>query len=161
MLLKVLIGKEYIANYIQKLARSNLMSNNQDTAKKIAAVFGILCIVLAAIIILMIANIIPVANSNVAPRLVNVGMGGRDNPNQHSLQIIGYVCNTGLQTAYKTQVHVVGVYTTGGVAIDTYVPIGNGQVIYGQGSTFVDAAVSYSADGLGSWTITPIWENSP
>ena len=133
----------------------------KNPVRTIAVSLGILSIVLALIIILMTVNIIPTMNTNRTAKLVNVGMGGQDFPGQHSLHITGYVCNVGLETAYHTQLHVQGVYTTGGEAIDTYVPIAYGGVIYGLDNTKVDAVVTYSADGLGSWTITPIWSYTP
>ena len=127
----------------------------------IATAFGLLSIVLAIIIILLAFNIIPTANSNRPAKLVNVGLGGSDFPSQHTLHLSGYVCNGGVDTAYHTQLHVVGVYTTGGEAMDTMVPIGNGGVIYGADSTKINVDVSYSAAGLGSWTVTPVWSATP
>jgi len=132
----------------------------KDTARQIAVVFGILSIVLALLVILMAVNVIPTVNSNRAAKLINVGMGGQDYGSEHRLHISGYVCNVGLETAYKTQLHVTGVYTTGGAAIDTYVDI-NPSIIYSQKSAYVEADVPYSADGLGSWYITPVWTYSP
>ncbi len=144
-----------------KKGRVQDMSENKSGTKKIAGALGILCIVLAVLVILLATNVIPTMNSNRPARLVNVGMGGYDLPNQHTLHISGYVCNVGVETAYRTQIHVVGVYTTGGEAMDTYVDIGNGGVIYPGGSAKVDTHVAYSADGLGSWTITPVWTYTP
>jgi hypothetical protein len=109
---------------------------------------------LAIIIVLLAFNVIPTANSNRPAKLVNVGLGGADAPSYHTLHISGYFCNVGVETVYHTQLHIVGVYTAGGQAIDTFDSIGNGGVIFGADSTKVSAVVSYSADGLGSWTVT-------
>ncbi len=132
----------------------------KEPVKQIAAILGILCIVLAVMVILTATNVIPTMNSNRAARLVNVGMGGYDIPNQHVLHIDGYVCNVGLDTAYHVQVHVVGEYTTGGEAIDTYVDVGSG-IVYGGENAHITANVAYSANGLGSWIITPVWSYTP
>jgi hypothetical protein len=132
----------------------------KEPVKQIAAILGILSIVLAVMVILTATNVIPTLNSNRSARLVNVAMGGYDIPNQHVLHIHGYVCNVGLDTAYHVQVHVVGVYTTGGEAMDTYVNVGSG-VVYGGDNSEVTADVAYSANGLGSWTITPVWSYTP
>ncbi|MFB3889181.1 MAG: hypothetical protein ACE14S_06790 [Candidatus Bathyarchaeia archaeon] len=131
------------------------------SATRTATALGILSIALAVITILMAVNIIPTMNSNKAAKLVNVGIGGYDQPRQHTLRVTGWICNTGLEPSYHTQLHVQGVYTTGGEAIDTYVDIGNGGVVYGQDSAKVDVNVGYSADGLGSWTVTPVWTYVP
>jgi hypothetical protein len=129
--------------------------------KTITYTFGVLSIVLALLVVLMAFNAIPTANSNRPARLVNVGLGGNDLPSQHVLRLSGYVCNVGVDPAYHTQLHVVGVYTTGGEAMNTYVNIGNGGIIYGSDSVKVSVDVSYSADGLGSWTLTPVWSSAP
>jgi hypothetical protein len=132
----------------------------KDPVRQIAAILGILSIVLAVMVILLAVNVIPTLNSNRSARLVNVGMGGVDVPDQHIVHIHGWVCNVGLDTAYHVQIHVVGVYTTGGEAMDTYVDVGSGTV-FGSYSAEVTADVGYSANGLGSWTVTPVWSYTP
>jgi hypothetical protein len=135
-------------------------SNQASTATKIAVVFGILSIVLAVIVIMMSVNIIPTMNSNRSARLINVGMGGYDNAGSRTLHVSGYVVNVGLETAYKCQLHITAVYTQGGEAINTYIPI-DPQIIYSQQFRNVDVDVGYSAPGLGSWEITPEWTYTP
>jgi hypothetical protein len=138
------------------------LTEKSGAAKQVATALGILSIVLAVIVMLLAMGIIPAVNSNRAPRLVNVGVGGYDIPDQHVLRINGYVCNVGVDTAYHTQIHVRALYETGGVAIDTWVDIGNGGVIYGAESTQVKVDVGYSgsASGLGSWTMEPMWSTT-
>ena len=133
----------------------------KDGTIQIAVALGVLSVILAVIIILMATNVIPAIDSNRPAKLINVGMGAQDSPINNILHISGYVTNVGVDTAYHTQIHVVAVYTTGGKAVDTWVNIGNGGIIYGQDSTKVSTDVSYSADGLGSWTITPAWSDTP
>jgi hypothetical protein len=134
---------------------------NKTDPTKIAVALGVLCIVLALIVVLMGANVVPTFNSNKAARLINVGMGAQDIPSSHILRISGYVTNVGLDPAYHAQIHVTAVYTQGGEAIDTWVNVGNGGIIYGGDSVRVVTDVGYSSDGLGSWTITPAWANAP
>ena len=134
--------------------------NQASTATKIAVVFGILSILLAVIVVLMSVNVIPTMNSNRAARLINVGVGGSNDAGAHSLHITGYICNVGLETAYKTQIHVTGVYTQGGQAIDTYVPI-SPSIIYSQEYAEINAYVTYAGDNLGSWYVEPVWSYTP
>ena len=134
--------------------------DSASIATKIAVVFGILSIVLAVIVIMMSVNIIPTMNSNREARLITVGMGGSNDEGSRTLTIKGYVVNVGLDAAYKCQLHITGVYTEGGEAINTYKPIDPG-VIYGQKFREVTLQVGYSAPGLGSWEITPEWSYSP
>ncbi|MCW4015682.1 MAG: hypothetical protein NWF06_04870 [Candidatus Bathyarchaeota archaeon] len=139
----------------------------KNSSNQLTIVLGITCVVLAVIIVLMASNIIPTLDSNREAKLVNVGLGARDmgqTSNDRILRIEGYVCNVGIETAYKTRLHVVSDYAAGGNAIDTYIDIGigNGGVIYGGDSTKVSIDIPYSADAaLGSWTLTPIWSNTP
>ena len=135
------------------------MSIKNGAVKQVATALGALSIVLALVVMLMAVGVIPTINSNRAPRLVNVGVGANDIASQHILRISGYVCNVGIETAYHTQIHVEALYETGGVAVDTWVDIGNGGVIYGAEFTKVSVDVSYSssASGLGSWRMTPVW----
>jgi hypothetical protein len=129
----------------------------------------IACIVLAIVVVLMAVNVIPTLNSNRAAKLVNVGMGARDlgqdpTAGSRALRVEGFVCNVGVESAYKCRLHIVAVYATGGNAIDTYIDIGigNSGVIYGSDSAKVSLDISYSADAaLGSWTMTPIWSATP
>ena len=137
-----------------------MISEKKEPIRTIAFALGVLVIVLAFVTILMAVNVIPTVNSNRAARLVNVGMGGFDNSNQRILHISGYVCNVGLDTAYHAQVRVKGVYTAGGEAMNTLVDIPPGT-IFGGDSLRVEADVQYSAPGLGSWTITPVWSYTP
>ncbi len=143
------------------------MTENKETKKEanvanqVAIALGAISVILAIIVILMAVNVIPTLNGNRDARLINVGMGAQDSPSNHQLQISGYVTNVGLLPAYHAQIHVTAVYTTGGTAIDTWVNIGNGGIIYGGDSTRVVTSVSYSAEGLGSWYITPAWTDAP
>ena len=60
-----------------------------NTVRQIAVVLGVLSIVLPVLVILMTVNAIPTMNNNRAARLVNVGMGGNNLPDQHVLHITG------------------------------------------------------------------------
>ena len=113
----------------------------------------------------MFFNVIPLSSSTREAKLVNVGLGARDlgrESTERTLRIEGYICNVGTETAYKTRLHVVADYVTGWNAIDTYINIGSGGVIYGEDSIKVEENISYSAYAdLGSWTITPVWSATP
>lgn len=133
---------------------------------------GVVCIVLAIVLILMASNYIPTikgtqngtqSSTQNTAYLMNVGLGGADEGNG-VFQITGYVVNAGGSTAYSAQLHVVAYYVTGAKAIDTYVAIGSG-VIDSKGVVQVDTPVSYTNTGVGivasTATITPTWNNSP
>jgi hypothetical protein len=141
--------------------KKETIKKEADVTRQIALALGVLSVVLAIIIILMAANVVPTVNSNRAARLINVGMGAQDNPGARTLHITGYVTNVGLEPAYHAQIHVTAVYTQGGEAIDTWVNIGNGGIIYGSDSARISTDVTYSAEGLGSWTITPAFSATP
>ncbi len=163
-----MLPKKVIFKLQDRETRDLTMTENRETkqeakatANQVAIALGAISVVLAIIVILMAVNVIPTLNSNREARLINVGMGAQDSPGTHTLQISGYVTNVGINPGYHCQIHVTAVYTTGGSAIDTWVNIGNGGIIYGGDSTRVVTSVPYSADGLGNWYITPAWSDTP
>jgi len=136
--------------------------------KKVTTILVITTAILAIVIVLMFANIIPTWNSNREARLVNVGLGARDLGQEppydvQALRIEGYVCNVGVETAYKSQLHVVSTYVTGGIALDTYINIGNGGTIYGGDSIKINVDIPYSGNtALGTTSIlTPTCSQTP
>ncbi|MGA2768685.1 MAG: hypothetical protein ABSF24_10285 [Candidatus Bathyarchaeia archaeon] len=76
--------------------------------------------------------------------------------------IFGTAWNIGTETAYNCQVHVVGYYEGGVVALDTYINIGLGtqSVIYVNGQMPIDTTINCS-DGIVNWITTPICTNTP
>ena len=136
-------------------------------SKKIPIVLGIIIVALVVVIVLMAFNYIPTLEGREEARLINVGLGARDlakDPpyTERALRISGYVCNEGEKAAYKPQLHVVASYATGGTAIDAYLNIGEGGVIYGGDSCKIETDITYSATAeLGSWTMTPVWSATP
>ena len=133
---------------------------------------GVVCIVLAIVLILMAFNYVPTikgaqkgtqSNTQNTAYLMNVGLGGTDDGNG-VFQITGYVVNAGGSTAYTADLHVVAYYVTGTKAIDTYVTIGSGT-IDSKGVVQVNTPVSYTYTGssivVSTATITPTWNNSP
>jgi len=143
------------------------MTEKATISKKIPILMGITIIVLAVIIILMFFNYIPTLQSKEDAQLINVGLGARDlakDPpyTERALMVSGYVCNVGEKPAYRARLHVVAIYATGGTAIDTYLNIGDGGVIYGGDSIKIETTIPYSATAeLGSWTLTPVWSATP
>ena len=136
----------------------------------------------------MTVGVIPTINT--PPKLVNVGLGGTYYLagklvqgrllESNSLQVFGWVCNTGSLTAYNSKLHVVvtDLAPNGSMEtlIDTYIAIGNdviaspsssqpiyNGVINGLQSVLVSSIISYpdNASDPGAWTITPAWTNSP
>ena len=142
------------------------MGEIKNSRIKVSMILAVVCVVLVVVIALMFLNYIPTLNSNREPTLINVGLGGRDLRQEYpynnlNLRIEGYVCNTGVETAYNTKLHVYAVYVTGATAIDTYIILGT-STIYGGEFAEVNATVPYSAlEDLGSWTLTPEWSNTP
>ena len=134
---------------------------DQNSGKMLPIVLGVATVVLAVVVVLLFVNVIPTVNGNRAARLVNVGLGSRDLGQE--VHVEGYVCNIGVETAYKTRLHVVAYYVTGAVALDQYVNIGDGGIIYGGGeSTRVDLNIPYSGDAdIGNCILTPQWSQSP
>lgn len=136
-------------------------------SKIIPIVLGVIIVALVVVIILMAFNFIPILESDEEAHLINVGLGARDlakDPpyTERALRIIGYVCNVGEKAAYKTQLHIFADYATGGTAIDSYVNIGEGGVIYGGHSYKIEMDIPYSATAeLGSWTLTPVCSATP
>jgi len=143
------------------------VGEQKPMSKKVPIILAITTTILAIVIVLMFANIIPTWNSNRDARLVNVGLGGRDLGQEppydvQALRIEGYVCNVGVETAYKSKLHVVSTYVTGGVALDTYITIGDGGTIYGGDSFKVEVEIPYSGNTpLGSSTLTPVCSLTP
>ena len=137
------------------------MAENKASGNKFLIILGITTAILAIIVVLMFVNIIPTWNSNREARLVNVGLGARDltqSPpyTEKAIHIEGYVCNVGIETAYKTKLHVEAYYVTGGTALDQYVTIGDGGLIYGGESTKIDINIPYTGSTeIGNCIITP------
>ena len=143
------------------------MGEYNNSGKKIAVILGVTALVLAALVVLLFTNTIPTMNSNRAAKLVNVGLGARDlgqDPPlyERSVRVDGYVCNIGIETAYKTKLHVVAHYVTGGVALDQYITIGDGGIIYGGESARTYLDIPYAGDtDIGNIILTPEWSDSP
>jgi hypothetical protein len=144
-----------------------LMGEYTSSGKKVTIILGITTTILAIVVVLMFVNIIPTWNSNRAAKLVNVGLGSRDlgqdpSYNVRELRIECYVCNVGVETASKSKLHVVATYVTGGIALDQYVSIGDGGIIYGGESTKIELNIPYTGNtDLGSCTLTPECSQSP
>jgi hypothetical protein len=137
--------------------------NKNDVAIGLAIGLGVLCVVLAVLLIFMAFDYIPTINGTQNNAyLVNVGLGASDEGNG-VMHIQGYVVNTGSSTAYHAQLHVVAYYVSGAKAIDTYVTIGSG-IIASRDAVQIDTTVSYSNSGVGiaaaTATLTPEWANS-
>jgi len=143
------------------------MGEYNSSGKKLSIILGATTIVLAILVVLLFTNTIPTMNSNRAAKLVNVGLGARDlgqDPPiyERSVHAEGYVCNIGIETAYKVKLHVVANYVTGGVALDQHITIGNGGIIYGGESVRVDMVIPYAGDtDIGNIVLTPEWSASP
>lgn len=140
------------------------MTTQKKPQNSVAIGLGVVCVVLAVLLILMAFDTIPtIYGTKTAPYLVNVGLGAADEGNGN-LQITGYVVNAGGSTAFNTQLHVVAYYTSGAKAIDTYVTIGSGTMD-SKASVNIDTTVPYTSSGVGiaaaTATITPTWTNSP
>jgi hypothetical protein len=104
-----------------------------------------------------------------APSIINVGLGAADDgifpTYQPNLHILGYIVNTGSDTAYNVKLHVVASYTNGASAIDTYLTVGSG-ILQGKDSYHLDTTVPYSSSMTGQIsaqiaTLTPIWTANP
>jgi hypothetical protein len=144
------------------------LGEQKSSVRTLPIILGVVIIVLALLVVLMFVNVVPTLNSNRAPKLVNVGLGSRDLGQDaplytRAVHVEGYVCNIGVETAYKTKLHVIAYYVTGAVALDQYVNIGDGGIIYGGGeSTKVDMNIPYSGDAdIGNVILTPEWSPSP
>jgi hypothetical protein len=112
------------------------------------------------VVALAVVVCVPAVLGIVPAKLVNVGVAGIDNG--HSLEVTGWVVNTGDKAAYKTNFHVVCENVNGAKVIDTSITIGYGT-ISGKESVNVDSFISYSGPSLaiGTLEITPEWINSP
>ena len=143
------------------------MAEYNNSGKKISIILGVATVVLAVLVVLLFTNTIPTMNSNRASKLVNVGLGARDlgqDPPlyERSVRVEGYVCNIGVETAYKTKLHVIAHYVTGGVALDQYITIGDGGIIYGGESARIYLDIPYAGDtDIGNCILTPEWSISP
>ena len=143
------------------------MVENKASGNKFLIILGITTAILAIVIVLLFVNVIPTWNSNREARLVNVGLGARDlaqDPpyNQRAIHVEGYVCNVGIETAYKTKLHVVAYYVTGGTALDQYVTIGDGGLIYGGESTQININIPYTGSTeIGNCVLTPECSQTP
>lgn len=143
------------------------MGEYNNSGKRISIILGVATIILAVLVVLLFTNTIPTLNSNRAAKLVNVGLGARDlgqDPPEYvrSVRVEGYVCNIGIETAYKTKLHVVAHYVTGGVALDQYITIGEGGIIYGGESARIYLNIPYAGDtDIGNVILTPEWNDSP
>jgi hypothetical protein len=120
---------------------------------------GVLCVVLAVLLILMTLDYIPTIHGTNNAYLINVSLGAADEGNG-VLHIQGYIVNGGGSTAYNTQLHVVAYYVSGAKAIDTLVTIGSGTIV-SRNSVQIDTTVNYSNSGVGiaaaTATLTPEW----
>lgn len=99
-------------------------------------------------------------NALMAPQVINVGLGAFDNRSQPpSLQVIGYVCNVGVNVAFNVKIHVVA-YQGVVMAIDTYITLPN---IPGKAAIPVNSPCYYVGAALtpDSWTMTPQCTASP
>ncbi len=89
-----------------------------------------------------------------APRVINVGVGAYDQQGK-SLDVYGWLCNIGVNTAYNVRVHVVAYQAGGVIAIDTYIVV-QGIIASGEARQ-IDASVAYIGNALTSYTMTPEW----
>ena len=155
------------------------MSGKKFAKRRSTIGLGIVIAALAIVLVLMTFGFISPINTKA--KLVNVGIGGTYYPEgklvqgqlltSNSLQVSGWVCNTGSLTAYNAKLHVVVTYLapngTTVTAINTYLTIGNtypvNGIIDGFQSAYVNSIVSYPSNvsGAGTWTITPTWTSSP
>lgn len=106
---------------------------------------GVLCIVLAVLLILMTLDYIPTLSGSGGPYLINVSLGASDEGNG-VMRIQGFVVNGGGSTANNAKLHVVAYYVSGAKAIDTMVQLGSGTIA-GRESVRVDTTVNYSSSG--------------
>ena len=155
------------------------MSEKKGVKRRETIGLEVIIAVLVVVLVLMAFGVIPTVNTPA--KLVNVGMGGTYYPagrlvqgqllTSNSLQVSGWVCNTGSLTAYNAKLHVVvtdlapnGTTVT---VINTYITIGNtypvNGIVDGLQSVYVNSMVSYPSgvSGAGTWKITPTWTNSP
>ena len=155
------------------------MSEKKVVKRRVAMGLGVVIAALTMVVILLVFGVIPVINTQA--KLVNVGLGGTYYPAgklvqgqllvSNSLQVFGWVCNTGSLTAYNAKLHVVVTYLapngTPVTAINTYLTIGNNYplngIVDGLQSVLVSSIVSYPSNVSepGTWTITPTWTSSP
>jgi hypothetical protein len=154
------------------------MSEKKVVQRRVAIGLGVVIAALVLIVVLLLFGAIPVISTQA--KLVNVGLRGTYYPAgklvqgqllvSNSLQVFGWVCNTGSLTAYNAKLHVVVTYlapnSTPVTAIDTYLAIGNDYplngIVDGLQSVLVSSIVSYPSNVSepGTWTITPTWTNS-
>jgi hypothetical protein len=154
------------------------MSEKKVVKRRVAIELGVVIAALAIVLILMTFGVIPVISTQA--KLVNVGLGGTYYPAgklvqgqllvSNSLQVSGWVCNTGSLTAYNAKLHILvtdlapnGTTVT---VINTYLTIGNNYplngIVDGLQSVYVNSLVSYPSNvsDTGTWTITPTWTSS-
>ena len=146
------------------------MGEKKVVSRAVAIALGIIVILLALgmgeVVLYYNAQITEIQNQKEVlktPELVNVGLGANPETQQgaYFVHIIGYVCNVGINTAYKCKLHVTTQYASGGCAIDTYIDIGNGGILAGGESAKVDVSIPYQVYGIGATTMTPQWSNTP
>jgi hypothetical protein len=113
------------------------MIEKKVVKRRVAIELEVVIAALAIVVILMTFGVIPTINTQA--KLVNVGLGGTYYPAgkllqgqlllSNSLQVYGWVCNTGSLTAYNAKLHIVVTYLapngTPVTAINTYLTIGN------------------------------------
>jgi hypothetical protein len=92
-----------------------------------------------------------------APTVVNVGVGGYDAAGKY-LNVYGWFCNVGDNTAYNVRLHVTGTQLGGVLAFDTYVPISDS--IAGWESKQMSTNIPYNGTGLVHFTMSPVWTST-
>jgi hypothetical protein len=78
------------------------------------------------------------------------------------LHIYGTIINKEDKILYNCQLHIIGYYAGGIVALDKYVDIGVGtqNAIYVNGQIPIDLTIN-CPDGITNWKVTPFCTNNP
>jgi hypothetical protein len=121
-------------------------------------------ILFAFVIIPSIGNSLNGANNNNELGLSTFMMFTSDS-GRGVVSVAGGVRNTHDEMVYNSRLHIVGVYPTGDVALDTYVDIGNLGVIPANTLITVDTGLlsyNYKANyGKHIWTVTAVCTSKP
>lgn len=131
----------------------------------IAVTLATVTIVLFAFVIIpAISNSLNGANNNNEIEL-STSMMFTSDTGRGEVSVVGSVRNKGDEMVYNSKLHIVGVYPTGFVALDTYVDIGNLGVIPANTGITVDTGLlsyNYQPDsGKPIWTITAVCTSTP
>jgi hypothetical protein len=159
LFVSAIAGTIFYYNGIVNSENSKIASQNNEIAN------------LASQISNITAQISNLTTANLVTALVVTEVGVFSPPNANYLSITGSVNNTGKGIAYNAGLHVVAYSAAGTVEINMTVPltidveveIGSslqlGNLDAGQSATVV--LDIYHLGTVTSWTITPVWTNSP